>query len=159
MEYNMQLNNKDLYCLAVKVLLVDDQDRLLIIKDIYDDGWDIPGGRLRPMDFNVSFEDVVTRKMKEELGDLVKYQLGEPVVYFRHEREEVLPSGENESIRIFAIGYQAKYVGGEINLGEYLKEYKWVPLATFVPEEYLVGGWLNGVKEFQEKYNKNIKLN
>jgi hypothetical protein len=45
-------------------------------------------------------------------------------------------------------------LGGGIKLGEYLKEYRWVDLATFVPEDYFVGGWLKGVKEFQDTFRK-----
>jgi ADP-ribose pyrophosphatase YjhB (NUDIX family) len=145
----METYNKDLYFVAVKVFLVDNQNRLLIIKDIYDDGWDLPGGRLRPEDFFTPLEDVIVRKMKEEIGDVVKYKLGDPLVFFRHERFEV---GVNEHRRIFAIGYQAKYLDGAIKLGEYKKDYKWVSLETFVPEEYFVGGWLQGVKEFVTRF-------
>lgn len=143
---------KDTYFVAVKVFLMDEADRLLIIRDIYDDGWDIPGGRLRKVDFNIALEEVVNRKIEEELGKQVKYNLGKPVVFMRHEREELLSSGEKEKRRIFAVGYQAKYLDGEIQLGNYLKDYKWVDLKTFVPENYLVGGWLKGVKEFQAKF-------
>ena len=43
----MEVNDKDLYFVAVKVFLVDSQNRLLIIKDIHDDGWDLSGGWLK----------------------------------------------------------------------------------------------------------------
>lgn len=145
---------KDLYFVAVKVFLVDSQGRLLIIKDIYDDGWDLPGGRLRPMDFDAPLENVVQRKMNEEVGGSVQYKLGKPVVFFRHERDEVLASGNKEKRRIFAVGYEAEYLGGEIQLGDYLKDYKWVALDSFVPEDYLVGGWLKGVKEYIQQKEK-----
>jgi len=146
MEYN-----KDSYFIAVKIFLINNQNELLIIKDIYDDGWDIPGGRLRQEDFETPLTEVVERKMLEEVGDKVKYELGEPAVFIRHERLEV---GLNERRRIFAVGYQAKYLGGEIKLGQYIKDYRWVSLKDFVPEDYFVGGWLKGVKEFQEKFNQ-----
>ena len=144
-------SEKDTYFVAVKVFLVDDADRLLIIKDIYDDGWDIPGGRLRNVDFNAELSEVVNRKIKEELGSSIQYKLEDPVVFFRHERNELLASGKREKRRIFAIGYHTKYLGGDIQLGEYLKEYKWVPLKTLAPEDYFVGGWLKGVKEYLQK--------
>jgi ADP-ribose pyrophosphatase YjhB (NUDIX family) len=146
-------NEKDLYFVAVKVFLQDSEGRLLIIKDVYDDGWDIPGGRLRPEDFTTPLADVVGRKMQEEVGEVVKYELGEPAVFIRHERLEV---GLNERRRIFAVGYRAKYLGGEIKLGKYIRDYEWVSLETFVPEDYFTGGWLQGVKEFQLKYTKQL---
>ncbi len=147
-------HNKDLYFVAVKIFLQDDAGRLLITKDIFNSDWDIPGGRLREVDFETPFEAVVARKIQEELGENFKYELGEVALYMRHEREELLPSGEKDTRRIFAIGYKAKYLGGEIKLGKNHEKYQWVDLETFVPEDYFVGGWLKGVKEFQLKFKK-----
>jgi len=142
--------NKDLYFVAVKVFLQDQAGRLLITKDRFD-VWDIPGGRLREMDFATPLEAVIERKIKEELGEAVRYDLGDPVIFMRHERDELLPSGEREKRRIFAVGYRAMYRGGEIVLGGNHKQYEWVSLNTFVPEHYFIGGWLRGIKEFIEK--------
>jgi ADP-ribose pyrophosphatase YjhB (NUDIX family) len=147
---NDRQQKKDHYFVAVKIFLVDSSDRLLIIRDIYDDGWDIPGGRLREIDFDVPLEEVVERKIREELGEQVRYELWEQTVLMRHERLEG-SSGEKRKERIFAVGYRAKFLGGTITLGEIFKEYKWVDLNTFVPEKYFVGGWLRGVKEFQAR--------
>ena len=143
--------NKDAYFVAVKVFLQNEKGELLITKDRFGD-WDIPGGRLRENDFDVPLEDVIKRKMQEELGNEALYKLSSPVIFMRHERNEILPSGEREVRRIFAVGYRADYTGGNIVLGENHKEYKWVNLKTFIPEDYFTGGWLKGVKEFQEKY-------
>ena len=142
--------NKDLYFVAVKVFLQDADGNLLITKDRFGE-WDIPGGRLREIDFATPLEGIVERKIKEELGEAVRYALGDPVVFMRHERDELLPSGEREKRRIFAIGYRATYLGGEIVLGGNHETYKWVSLDTFIPEDYFTGGWLRGVKEFMEK--------
>ncbi len=144
---------KDLYFVAVKIFLVDASGRLLVLRDIYDDGWDIPGGRLREIDFDVPLEDVAKRKIREELGNEVRYELGEQTVLMRHERLEGA-SGEKRKERIFAVGYRAEYLGGTIALGEIFKDYEWVDLGNFSPEKYFVGGWLQGVKEFQMKFIK-----
>jgi len=151
MDKNSQI---DSYFIVVKAFLVDAEGRLLITKDRFG-YWDIPGGRLREGDFNLPLEKVLDRKLKEELGDAVNYELGEPVVFMRHEREEILPDGSKDMRRIFAIGYQAQYLEGNIQLGASHKKFEWVPLDTFVPEDYFKGGWLKGVKEFQEK-NSNL---
>jgi ADP-ribose pyrophosphatase YjhB (NUDIX family) len=147
----MAVNNKDVYFVAVKIFLQNEKGELLITKDCFGD-WDIPGGRLRENDFDTPLENVVERKMHEELGDGIVYRLGGVVLFMRHERNEILSSGERETRRIFAIGYRAKYIGGEIQLGESHAEYKWVDIKTFTPEDYFTGGWLKGVREFQEKY-------
>jgi ADP-ribose pyrophosphatase YjhB (NUDIX family) len=147
-------HDKDSYFVAVKIFLVDDQDRFLITKDIFNDGWDIPGGRLKDTDFETPLESIVERKIREELGDKIQYKLGDVLIHMRHERDEVFPSGEKSKRRIFALGYQAKYLGGEIQLGKHHEKYEWVPIDTFIPENYFTGGWLKGVKDFQAKFKE-----
>ncbi len=148
------MGNKDTYFVAVKVFLLDSEGNFLITKDQFGD-WDIPGGRLREQDFNIPLDLVVERKIKEEIGESVKYRLGDPVVFMRHERNEILPSGDKDRRRIFAIGYTAQYQGGEINLGKSHNQYEWVSVKTFEPETRFTGGWLQGVKDFQARYNEN----
>ena len=143
-------HNKDTYFVAVKVFLEDDKGNLLITKDTFGD-WDIPGGRLRENDFETPLDQVIQRKMKEELGDSFKYAVEGPVVFMRHERNEILPSGDRAKRRIFAIGYQARYEGGEIGLGKNHEKHEWVPTASFAPEKYFTGGWLKGVQEYLKK--------
>ena len=149
------MENKDVYFVAVKVFLLDSEENFLITKDRFGD-WDIPGGRLREQDFNVSLEQVIERKITEEIGESVKYKLGGPVVFMRHERNEILPSGDRSKRRIFAIGYTAEYQGGKITLGKNHEKYEWVPIKTFVPETRFIGGWLQGIKDFQVGYKKSV---
>lgn len=142
--------SKDTYFVAVKLLLRDG-DKLLITHDIFKE-WDLPGGRLLPEEFDKPLESVIERKMKEELGEDLKYELGEPVVFFRVERVEV--GQNNEKVRIFAVGYEGKYLGGEITLGDHHDKLEWVDVDTFIPEGYFTGGWLAGVKEYLAKVRK-----
>ncbi|MDO8594494.1 MAG: NUDIX hydrolase [bacterium] len=142
---------KDLYNIAVKVFLEDGKGNLLITKDRFgppSGGYDLPGGRLLPDEFSVPLEKVIERKMKEELGDGVRYTLGTPVVFMRHERDEALADGKKEKRRIFAVGYRATYDGGEITLGKNHESHEWVSLKDLKPEQYFTGGWLEGVKEY-----------
>lgn len=135
---------RDLYYVAVKLLLRDG-DKLLITHDIFGD-WDLPGGRIRANEFETPLEKVIARKIAEELGAGVKYELGQPVVFFRHERHEQDQGGKK--VRIFAVGYQAEYVGGELKLGEHHDQYQWVDTKTFKPVGYFTGGWLRGVQDY-----------
>lgn len=146
-------SQKDFYFVAVKIFLEDSKGNLFIFKDRFGD-WDLPGGRLRQEDFQTPLEKVVARKVKEELGSKVRYSLGEPVVFMRHERMERLPNGKKEKRRIFAVGYQAKYLGGVIKSSSQHTENTWVPMKTLKPEKYFVGGWLKGVKEYANRRSK-----
>lgn len=139
---------KDLYHIAVKVLLRKDNE-LLITHDVFKE-WDIPGGRIKPDEFEKPLEDIVTRKMNEELGDKVQYSLGKPVVFFRHERVE---HTSGQPVRIFAVGYESVYNGGEIKLGDNHDKFEWVNIKTFKPEDYFTGGWLKGLQEYLGSQN------
>lgn len=150
------MENKDTYFVAVKVFLLDPDGNFLITKDRFGD-WDIPGGRLREQDFDVPLESVVKRKMEEEIGGDVNYRLGTPVVFMRHERDEILATGDRSRRRIFAIGYIAWYQGGAIDLGKNHEQYEWVPVKTFNPETRFTGGWLQGIKDFQAEYEKFLQ--
>lgn len=146
---------KDLYFVAVKIFLEDGQGNFLITKDRFGD-WDIPGGRLRENDFEVDLKDVVKRKLGEELGSEVVYEIGESILFMRHERDEIISESEKSKRRIFAIGYRAKYISGEIKLGENHELYEWVSIKNFVAEDRFTGGWLKGVKEYQDFMVKNF---
>ena len=141
---------KDLYFVAVKLLLRDG-DKLLITHDIFG-SWDIPGGRIRTTEFDTRLEDVAARKMREELGNDVKYTIGEPKVFFRVERIEQQTEGfAGKKVHIFAIGYEATYEGGELSLGDHHDKMEWVDVRTFDPKKYFTGGWLTGIEEYLAK--------
>lgn len=140
----MSYEQKDSYFVAVKLLLRDG-DRLLITHDIFGD-WDLPGGRLKPDEFETPLEDVIKRKMNEELGPSIRYEVGQPRVFFRVERNEA--NLADQKVRIFAVGFEATYIGGEVRLGDHHDKMEWVDIATFVPEDYFTGGWLKGVQGY-----------
>lgn len=148
----MDQYDKDLYFVAVKLLIRNGQ-KLLITHDIYG-SWDLPGGRIKKDEFKASLRSVIKRKINEELGSDFKYSYGDPTVFFRVERNEHCL--DNKTVRIFGIGYDAMYEGGEIKLGEHHDTYEWVDVHTFNPEDYFVDGWLEGVKEYLAK-QVNVK--
>lgn len=142
-------NDKDLYHVAVKLLLRDD-DNLLLIHDIFG-AWDIPGGRIKPDEFETPLEDIIERKMREELGDNIRYKLGSPKVFFRVEREEHGLNGQK--VRIFGIGFEADYLGGEVQLGDHHDQLYWMDIKVDNPAKYLAGGWLVGMQKYLSELN------
>ncbi len=138
-------SQKDTYFVAVKVFLEKD-GKFFIFKDRFGD-WDLPGGRIKKDEFNAPLEDIIRRKMTEEIGSSVKYKIGKPLLFMRHERTD--KSSGNLS-RIFAVGYQATFLNGEIKMSEQHTETLWADPKTFKPEKYFTDGWLTGVKEYLE---------
>lgn len=135
--------DKGLFFVAFKLLLRN-QNRLLVTHDIFGE-WDLPGGRMKPHEFGGSVTDVIHRKMIEELGQSVEYELGEPKVFFQVER---IDAGTKHVSRIFAVGFEATYLAGDIVLGEHHDKFEWLVLNDFKPEDYFTGGWLKGIKEY-----------
>lgn len=140
-------NGKDVYFVAVKVFLENDKGEFLITKDRFG-CWDMPGGRLRPEDFDIPLEHVVERKLHEELGEDLQFRLGQPIVFMRHERDEIVAEGETEKRRIFAVGYTAQLESEHIMLGKNHVEHMWLDPHACTPELYLEGGWLRGAQEY-----------
>lgn len=141
--HNMSTNEKDKYFVAVKIFLEKDW-QFLIMKDNFGD-WDLPGGRIKRDEFETPLEDVIARKMNQEVGSGIKYKLGKPLVFMRHERVE---DSTKESVRIFAIGYRADWISGEVKTSERHTEVVWADKRIFKPEAYFKGGWLKGVQEY-----------
>lgn len=140
----MRVFDKDLYFVAVKLFLLQDS-KLLILKDNFGD-WDLPGGRMKKDEFETPLEEILERKVREELGSKVQYTLSKPVLYMRHERVEQVQG--SPVVRIFAVGFEGTLNGGEVVLSPRHTEMQWVDMATFQPEQYFTGGWLRGVQEF-----------
>jgi 8-oxo-dGTP pyrophosphatase MutT (NUDIX family) len=139
----MEINGKNVYFVAVKAL-IRDGDKLLITHDIFK-SWDIPGGRIKKDEFQKPLVDVLKRKLSEELGDGIQYEIGDVVTTFSVERDEV---GIGSRARIFAVGYDVKYVAGNINLGENHDKYEWVNIADFEPSTLFKDGWEKGLDTY-----------
>jgi ADP-ribose pyrophosphatase YjhB (NUDIX family) len=140
----MNIINKDLYFVAVK-LFIEKDGKLFIFKDKYGD-WDLPGGRIRINEFETPLEKIIERKMREELGEEISYIIGKPIVFMRHQRNEVDLDGQE--VRIFAVGFEATLNSGEIKISDMHTKMEWVDIKTFKPEDYFTGGWLNGVEDY-----------
>lgn len=53
------------YRISIKVLIKNDEDRLLVVQDTTNDTWEIPGGGL---DHGETIEQTARREVQEELG-------------------------------------------------------------------------------------------
>ncbi len=148
----MSTSEKDTYFVAVKVF-VENNGKLLILKDNFGD-WDLPGGRIKKDEFDASLEQIVRRKISEELGTAISYTIGKPETFLRHERVEAMEG--NPTVRIFAIGYPATLESGDIVLSPRHIEMQWVDLQTFKPEDYFTGGWLKGVQEYCDMARRRV---
>lgn len=146
----MDLNDKALYFVAVKVFLRKGSE-LLITHDVFG-SWDLPGGRIRSDEFAIPLEEVVARKIREELGGEIVYRLrGVTNTFFQVQRHEA--TADNQQVKIFAVSFEAEYLGGDLKLGDHHDECRWVDVTTFEPGMLFEGGWLDGLRGYLDKVN------
>lgn len=148
---DQDIAQKDTYFVAVKLFL-EKEGKLFIFKDKFG-AWDLPGGRIKKHEFETPLKDVISRKMSEEVGSELQYEVEDRAeVLMRHERVEA--SSGNPVVRIFGIGYRAQWKSGEPKMSEAHTEMLWVDPKDFKPEDYFTGGWLNGVQEYLALRNR-----
>ncbi len=146
---DLDISQKDPYFVAVKIFLEKD-DCFLVLKDKFGD-WDLPGGRIKKSEFNTPFLDIIARKMCEEVGDAIQYNVMPlPDILMRHERVEASPG--NPTVHILGLGFRATYLAGSVQLFDSHTEYLWADKNNFIPENYFTGGWLSGVSEYLHRY-------
>jgi len=135
----------DTYHVAMKAF-VRKGDEVLILTEAQDVGKaDLPGGRIAIGEFDVPFDEILERELREELGADFRYRSNGPVAIFRHRRPEIAALGKPEA-RIVMIGFEIEYLGGEIRLSDEHTECQWVPLAD--APAMLPSGQADGMRKY-----------
>lgn len=111
-----------------KVLIRKGEELLLLIDPRF--GLDLPGGRIQEGEKDLI--DSMQREIKEEIGLIV--EIGEPTLTWTWQIKV-------EQHPVFLVGYESKYISGEIKLSNEHSEFHWV-----TKENYL---------ELVEKYRKD----
>jgi 8-oxo-dGTP pyrophosphatase MutT (NUDIX family) len=92
------------------VLILDDQDRLLLLHRTDNDFWGIPGGSMEPGE---SLVDTVKRETREETGleieDLTFFE-----IFSGSDQHYVYPNGD-EVYNVFAV-YRSRHISGSLKL-------------------------------------------
>jgi 8-oxo-dGTP diphosphatase len=122
---------------------------LLVMKDRKSGEGDLPGGRMSQNEFFLDWKDSLKRELNEELGNEFKYEIFDELVLIHKHRVNL---GNHPCV---ILGYNAKYLSGEISLSEEHDFYKWVDIKTFQPEELFSEFMLSAVKLYIEKVKKN----
>lgn len=113
--------------------------------------WDLPGGRIAIGEFDTPLLAVLSREIAEELGEAIKYQVNGPVAIFRHCRPEVTALNKPE-VRVFMVGFEVLYLGGDIQLSDEHNEYRWVSIDEAI--DLLPGGQKDGMRKYAEYLSK-----
>lgn len=147
----------DLYQITQKLLVVNDQNQLLILKDIgHPFYFDLPGGRLNIGEFDVSLAECLEREVREELGTDIKLIINYDRAWFCRLKLWDMILRQDSYRRVLLIGREAEYQSGEIKLSDEHIFYKWVDVATYDPTDQFKPELVRVVKEFLE-YKKTMQ--
>lgn len=107
-----------IFHIAFKILLRKG-DKFLFLKTANKKYWDWPGGRADNVEYKTPIKKILEREVKEELGNKVKYKVGN--IAFQHRRYF-----KPRKIYILTTIYETKYLSGEIKLSSEHSSYKWI---------------------------------
>ncbi len=106
---------------AVTVFVLDDQDRVLLIRRTDNGLWAIPGGA---QDFGEYIAETAVRETKEESGIDVEVT---GIVGLYTDPKHVMAYSDGEVRQQFSICFRARFVGGEPTPSSESSEVRWVP--------------------------------
>lgn len=101
-----------------KVLIRKGDELLLLIDPRF--GLDLPGGRIQEGEKDLN--DSIQREIEEEIG--LNVEIGEPAVTWTWQLKV-------EQHPVFLVGYESKYISGEIKLSAEHSEFHWVTKETY----------------------------
>ena len=106
---------------GVGVVIVDDQDRLLVIQrgeGVGKGQWAVPGGKVR---WGETWREAAKREALEETGLTV--EVG-PVIW----TGEAIGPGRPPAWHFSLVDFRAEVVGGDLRAGDDAVDVRWVPL-------------------------------
>ncbi len=149
LEKEVQNIKKD-FSLAQKIVLLNEENKILMLKSSKEDLWDLPGGHFNKDD--ESQIESLKREIAEEIGNSVDFEILEEVSVGLRKWK-----GEFTNVKI---AYLAKYNLGKIKLSEEHSDFKWM---SFDEVENLKNEeckeWLKQmIEKAQIKMNQNLSL-
>ena len=106
---------------AVTVFVLDDQDRVLLIRRTDNGLWAIPGGA---QDFGEYIAETAVRETREESGIDIKVT---GIVGIYTNPNHVMAYSDGEVRQQFSICFRARYLSGEPTSSDESSEVRWVP--------------------------------
>lgn len=106
---------------AVTVFVIDDQDRVLLIRRTDNGLWAVPGGA---QDFGESIAETAVRETKEESGIDIEVT---GVVGIYTDPKHVMAYSDGEVRQQFSICFRGRYLGGQPTPSSESSQVRWVP--------------------------------
>lgn len=144
---------KGLYQVTLKVLLENDNGETLVLKapnsGNYAGYCDLPGGRIDEDELDTDLIQILSREIREEVGDIRLKINKKPVSVFRNFIPAEI-SVTRRDINVLHILFEAQYLGGEIIISHEHAGYQWLDLTKVELSDFFVFGLLEGIKTYLE---------
>ena len=141
-----------LFNVSLKIILKNPEGAVLLLKvpptSAMAGYCDLPGGRIHSGEEKEALRNIITREIREEVGDIT-YELNEiPVAVSRH---FYISKKTQKEQNLFWILFEAKYLEGSIKLSDEHAEYQWIHLTTENVNQYFTKGALEGMWSYFNK--------
>lgn len=147
----MTHDKRDWYQISLKLILKNNKGEVLTLKapEIGNIAgyYDLPGGRIDTDEFSVSFEDILRREIKEEIGDIDFHMRIAPVAVSRAS----FISGDKD-IRICYLFFEGEYISGDVMISNEHAGYAWIHLNTINPAIYFMPGIREGIRAYMNGF-------
>lgn len=151
-----QVKEKDFFQISLKLIMKNNKGQILGLKGIkggvYENYYDLPGGRIDTDEFRKPFRQIIAREVNEEIGK-VKYKLNlRPVSLGWHRTKgKILLNHQKREVRVMYICFAAQYVSGKIKISAEHENYAWLKLAKKNLNKYFYSGNLEALKTYWSK--------
>lgn len=118
---------------------------LLVMKDKKSGAGDLPGGRMNQDEFFSDWMVSLNRELEEELGKSFKVEINpNPIIVHKH----LVNDGNHPCI---IIGYDGKYISGEIEISDEHDYFKWVDVNDYKADELFSEYMLEAVNVYLKR--------
>lgn len=153
-------SERDYYNVSLKVFLNNDKGETLILKAREDGNlkgfFDLPGGTIDKDELNVPLNKIIERELLEETGKIQYKLFIKPIALSREEnpRRESPLGGPTHWFYIF---FEAKFLGGEVEISDEHIGFQWTKLTKENLGGYFTTFLLEGVNAYLENLNNEDK--
>lgn len=150
MSKNNVADQNAVYHVSLKIVLKNKKGQILILKmppkSSMAGYFDLPGGRIRELEWRRPFAQIIRREIREEVGREARYKLREvPVAISRH---FYFSKKYNREQHLFWVFLEATYEGGKIRVSSEHYGYLWADINKRNLKKYFIRGPLEGMQNY-----------